>query len=368
MAKKLPVLPKFFPVINLLLLFIMAGAFFYFTNGANILQVIFSKKVTVAERNILKQVPASQFHGWIAWWDEAAALKSLDQNIQKLQSVSPVWYKLDGQGNLFQIPHKANLEIKKLAQQSKIKLIPTITNDFDANKISIVLHNSDIYNSFTEELLSLAKKYDYQGFDIDWEEMNPKDQQSFTFFIEALAEKLHQNNLTLTVSVHPQTGQASDRKIVKAYDLAKLAKWADALKIMAYDFHNQNSNPGAITPFSELTKVLVYTSKIVPFEKIILGLPVYGYDWEKGTNRKADIVSFTQAQELITKHNGQIQRDLESASLVGNYRKNGQEHVIWFEDAQTIREMIKKARSFGIYQFSFWRIGVEDSVIWTQYR
>lgn len=37
---------------------------------------------------------------------------------------------------------------------------------------------------------------------------------------------------------------------------------------MAYDFHNPNSDPGAITPFDKLKQVVKYSSSIVPVEKI----------------------------------------------------------------------------------------------------
>lgn len=310
-----------------------------------------------------KPVPASQFHAWIAWWDENNALNSLVKNTQSLNSISPVWYELNSEGKLQATNHKTKTAITAAAKQANIKIIPVIANNFDPVRVSKVINNSDTSRLFIEELANLATTENYQGFDIDWEEINPADQQSFTLFIQKAAELLHTYNLTLTVSVHPQTGQTSDREVAKAYKLAGLSQTADTIKIMAYDFHNPNSNPGAITPFIELKQVLKFSTSIIPTEKIILGLPTYGYDWP-ANGQKGSAVSFLQAQEIIKKYNGQVTRDTNSDSLVGNYNFAENSHQVWFEDAQTINKMVEIARSYGVYQFSFWRLGVEDPEVW----
>lgn len=339
----------------------LASALFYFSGGSSIKNLL-SENIGRAS----KLTPPSQFSGWIAWWDEENALNSLQKSSKTLISVSPVWYKIDSDGNLAEIPHKLEAQISALAQQANIKLIPAITNDFDPKRVSKVINNSDAFQIFAEDLANLATSKNYQGFDIDWEEISPKDQQAFNLFIQKLSEFLHTYSLSLTVSVHPQTGQSSDREVARSYNLAELSKNADAVKIMAYDFHNQNSNPGAITPLNELSKVLKYTISIIPTEKIILGLPTYGYDWEIGSGKAAQAVTFTEAIERINKNNGQTARDQKSYSLIGSYSIDNRKHMIWFEDIQTISKMIETARETGIYQFSFWRIGAEDPDLWTK--
>ncbi|MBI2601279.1 hypothetical protein HYW42_04995 [Candidatus Daviesbacteria bacterium] len=346
-------------------LFIMASLFFYFSTGISIKNLLIGSNSTPLKK-VQKPTPPSEYHGWVAWWDETNALDSLSENSGAFKSVSPVWYKINEQGTLEETPHKQGEQIKIVANKQTNKLIPTITNEFDSRRTSLVLNNSDKSQDLIESLKTLVLNSNYLGVDIDWEEINPKDQQAFTAFIKNLSEVMHQNNLTLTVSVHPQTGKFTDRAIARGYNLKALSESADAVKIMAYDFHNQNSNPGAITPLSELTKVLKYTVSIVPTEKVILGLPTYGYDWEIGSGKAADAVSFTESLERVNKNNGQTTRDMESFSLVGSYTVDGKKHLIWFEDAQTISKMIEKARVTGIYQFSFWRIGVEDPGLWAK--
>lgn len=347
--------------LTLLGFLILAFVFFYFSNGLNIKNLL--QETPVGHLTYLKPVPATQLNSWIAWWDEEKAVGTLKKN-PKLASISPLWYKIDKQGNLQTIPHFLEGPIKDIARQSNIKLIPAITNDFDPERVSKVINNTDILQNFMEKLANLAAGSNYQGFDIDWEEINPQDQQAFSLFIQKLSGFLHTYNLALTVSVHPQTGQPSDRAVARAYNLAKLSQNSDALKIMAYDIHNQNSAPGAVIPFGKLIEILDYTKSVIPAEKTILGIPGYGYDWAEG--QKGTAVSFAEASDRIKKYDGSIQRDTESYSLAGNYISDGKKHTIWFEDAQTIGKIIEKARSYGIYRFSFWRLGVEDPAVWTK--
>lgn len=341
--------------VTLIGLFILSFIFFYFSTGVSFKNLFTKTK---------EPIPPSEFNGWIAWWDEGSALESLNKNPTVFRSVSPVWYKINEHGTIEKIPNNLENQLTSAFKQQNTKLIPTITNDFDSRRTALVLNNSDIYADLIESLKTLAINSEYQGFDIDWEEIDPNDQPAFTFFIQKLADTMHKNNLLLFVSVHPQTGKITDRIVAKGYKFKELSESVDGLKIMAYDFHNQNSKPGAITPFAELTDVLDYTSSLIPSKKIILGLPTYGYDWEKDSKKTAEVVSFKQASERIKMHNGQTQRDPNSNALIGNYTINRQEHIVWFEDAETLGKMVTLARSYGVYQFSFWRIGAEDQNLW----
>lgn len=350
-------------VFTLIGIFVLSLIFFYFFTGANFRNSLINPGLNLLKTTIQKPTPPSEFNGWIGWWDENIALENLSQNSKIFKSVSPLWYRINKSGTAEKIPNSSEDQIKSVVSQQNIKLIPTISNEFDPNRIALVLNNTDISSVLVEDLKTLALNSNYQGWDIDWEEINPNDQPAFTAFIQKLADVMHQSGLVLTISVHPQTGKPTDRAVAKGYDLKALAAGTDALKIMAYDFHNQNSNPGAITPFKDLTDVLTYTKSILSPEKVILGLPTYGYDWE-ANKKPAEAVSFQQAQDRIKTNGGQTKRDPESNSLTGSYKINGKEHIIWFEDAETINKMIALARSFGIYQFSFWRVGIEDPALW----
>ncbi len=71
-------------------------------------------------------------------------------------------------------------------------------------------------------------------------------------------------------------------------NVEELGKIADGLFIMAYDFHNPNSdNAGPVAPVDgigvysnyDLTTMINDYLRVVPPSKILLGVPYYGYNW-----------------------------------------------------------------------------------------
>ena len=49
--------------------------------------------------------------------------------------------------------------------------------------------------------------------------------------------------------------------------------------IMAYDFHHAGSEPGPVAPITDVRRTVEFAIRYVPRRKIIIGVPLYGYDW-----------------------------------------------------------------------------------------
>lgn len=63
------------------------------------------------------------------------------------------------------------------------------------------------------------------------------------------------------------------------YDYGGIDAAVDFVFIMAYDWHEKHSGPGPIAPIDEIRKTLDNAVQRMPRNKIILGVPRYGYDW-----------------------------------------------------------------------------------------
>lgn len=70
--------------------------------------------------------------------------------------------------------------------------------------------------------------------------------------------------------------------------------------IMAYDWHHAGSEPGPVAPITEIRRTIEFTIAQVPSRKIIIGVPLYGYDWIIRTSRAQLLQRFqikTQSKE-----------------------------------------------------------------------
>lgn len=311
----------------------------------------------------IKPTPVSIYSAWLPYWDQERVLISLDKSNSKLRNISPVWYLVDADGQLQEIAKGDKQRVIETAKKTDISIVPAIFNNFDAQAVSTLVRDEKKSNNFVQQLVSIAKDKNYTGWDIDFEKLNPEDQKDFSKFITLAANELHQNGLLLVVSVHVQTGKASDWRSAKAQEWSVIAKEADFIRVMAYDFHNGSTSPGAITPIDRYKEVLRYAVSIIPTEKLVIGLPLYGYDWSDGQAVPVDYQQLEMIKEGLGLH---YEIDQKSQALTGSYMDKDVLHTVWIEDSVSVISKVQIARAFGVYQFCFWRLGGEDSSLWSQ--
>ena len=98
----------------------------------------------------------------------------------------------------------------------------------------------------------------------------------------------------------------------------------------------------------------------IPSNKILMGIPNYGYDWtlpyQRGT--RATTVSNVGAVDIAAREGAEIQYDVISqAPFFNYYDDNGKQHVVWFEDARSIKAKLQLANEFRLNGVSYWTLG-----------
>lgn len=49
--------------------------------------------------------------------------------------------------------------------------------------------------------------------------------------------------------------------------------------VMTYDEHGYVTGPGPVASAKWVDKVIKYTVSVIPQNKVLLGIPAYGFDW-----------------------------------------------------------------------------------------
>lgn len=361
-----------FPVI--ILSIISGGAFFYAKNRPQDNNTIESAKEAIlsATENIAEKAkeritipkPSEEdlirkekidTSAWIPYWDEARGFGIYEENSDIIESVSPVWFYANPDGTLTERrPNEFEEKINRVHSAGG-EIIPTITNP-SAQELSNIINDTNLTNVHIQNIVETAVKYNLDGIDIDYESLLATDKDAFSKFIKILGEELHKNRKLLTIAVLPKSAniiyQFSASR--QAQDWEAIGKYVDEFRIMGYDWtHNSTTDPGSISPTYWLKEILEYATETVDSEKIVLGLPLYGYYW------KEDGVSALTWEDVI-----ELEGDI-------NLDQNTLEKVIktetgeaWFQDAETINYRRELARDFGIKGVIYWRLGGEDPSIW----
>ena len=135
---------------------------------------------------------------------------------------------------------------------------------------------------------------------------------------------------------------------------------------MGYDYHWASSKPGPVAPIGWIRAVLRYAKTQIPAGKIILGVPLYGYDW---VGRQGTPVSWLQVFRLSNQYGVRPRFNDASQSPWFDYTDaSGRRHVVWFENGPSTKAKFEAAENAGIGGVYVWMYGFEDTSIWTALR
>lgn len=115
----------------------------------------------------------------------------------------------------------------------------------------------------------------------------------------------------------------------------------------------------AVSPINEVRRVLNYAVTAIPPQKILMGMNNYGYDWQLpyAPGTAARNISMQGAIDLAYNSRQSIQYSETSQAPFFEYTApSGQRHIVWFEDARSIRARLLLVNQYGLGGVSYWTI------------
>ena len=217
-----------------------------------------------------------------------------------------------------------------------------------------------------QQIADLVFNGKYDGIHVDFEAVNASDASLLTGFMKRLGVKLHAKNKLVTQAV----ARTSDTptKWGGVYDYAALAGINDYIAIMACDYHGQGSTtPGAIVPITWQRDVVRYAKTRIPAANILLGMPLYGYDWDLVKGPPATALRYDQGAALAKRSGASTGYDKDQEQPWLRYTDdNGHPHEAWYENADSLHAKLDLMINEGIGGFALWRLGQEDPAAWDE--
>lgn len=319
---------------------------------------------------------------------KVAALGKIPQNYDPLRAAFYVSYDSTSLASLQQHYHDIDLLIPdilhagaadghldveqdpKLAswmQTSQVELpIMAMVNNYDGKDwlvkpMAEMLANPAARKRLSKALTDFATAQHDPGIVVDFELVPASSQQDFTRFIQELGADIHAANLKLMVGL-----PAADW----SYDYKTLAADADAVILMNYDLHYPTSDAGPIAPQDWFERNIENIVKIVPAEKIVMGIANYSYDWPAKTkvvpHPIAQAVTFQQG--IITAVESESDVTFDPDTLNPHYSYEDEKnlvHTVWMLDGITGYNELRAAERAGVRGTALWRLGMEDPSIWS---
>jgi cellulose synthase/poly-beta-1,6-N-acetylglucosamine synthase-like glycosyltransferase/spore germination protein YaaH/peptidoglycan/xylan/chitin deacetylase (PgdA/CDA1 family) len=197
------------------------------------------------------------------------------------------------------------------------------------------------------------------GIVVDFEEVPQATEQHLQEFVAELAPALHAVGLKIMISLPAQDD---------TFDYGFYGKQCDAVVVMNYDQHWPTSGPGPIASQEWFMDNLQELLKVIPAQKMVVGVANYGYDWPEPDKKSHPTAKDLSVQEaLLHAYESEAQVELDPASLNPHYSYSDDSdrvHQVWFLDAVTAYNQMRAAERLGVQGTALWRLGSSDSSIW----
>lgn len=293
---------------------------------------------------------------------------SMIKNIKAIDEIAFFWYSFDGTGKISR-SNSADLSLKTIAQKNGVKAFALVHNlsgnQFNPQLAHKVLANPTIRTQFINNLVTLTTSENWNGILVDIEKVDPADRNNFSAFISELHIALKAKNKILSVALHAKYHDDPKDLWSGATDYTAIGKAADQVIIMTYDEHSIGTTQGPIASKGWVNRVINYTTGKIPKEKIIMGLPVYAYDWSSNMPILPTSMSVNKAADLAREHSVNILYDESQEVPHFSFTVAGVRHEVYFENNRSLTAKLEMAKKNRLQGIALWRLGLEDPTMWT---
>ncbi len=310
---------------------------------------------------------AATIHGKtvLTYYEDANSANALLSFYGNISQMSTDTYAINGRGNLSGYAPKSSI---KFASAHNISSYVAISNwgttDFSPSIAHTIVSNASVQSKAITNMLKLLKAQGYVGVNIDFESVNASDRNGFNKFIANLSQKMHAAGHTVIVSVPAEQADNPSDSWIGAFDYQALGQSADVLQVMTYDENGPWGPPGPVAGNDWVLQTVQFSTGVVAPEKLSLGLPAYGYDWNLTAGTGVQVF-WNQIPALISSTGATPLRDASSGAPYFDYTaSDGSNHEVWYEDATSISTKAQYAVTYKLLGISEFALGYEDQNFW----
>lgn len=251
--------------------------------------------------------------------------------------------------------------------------------------IENILDNKNTRQNLVNNIITEITANHLDAINIDFEYLGTPDkiyQQKFTEFIKtlraAMGNKSPQTKIYLSIAPLSARSQS-------LFDFSVLNPLVDKYIGMSYDYYAAGSDiAGPTAPmkgfkenkfFFDITTTYEDYLSHIPKNKIIMGVPFYGWDWAVEDGKKIQSMTFPDSDPrnysaVISYARAREEKNLKPQNCHwDNYaqqpwcwytdKKTQTDHQVWFEDNKSIAVKFDFAKSRNLAGIAIWTIGFD---------
>jgi chitinase len=278
-------------------------------------------------------------------------------------------------------------ELKKI--KPDLKVLISVGGWNWSGRFSDMAATDENRNKFTDSCVEFISKYGLDGVDLDWEypvggglktnSKRPEDKQNFTLLLKEMREKLDAQELKDNKDYLLTIAAGASNYYIENTEADKFQNYLDYVNLMTYDIHGpwdkytdfnsplyNNNDESYQYKISIESSVKAWLKTGLPAEKLVVGVPFYGYSYtvSKNTNgglyqthKNGKALSYdTIKKEYLS--NPQYSKNFHYESLVP-WLYNGKTFIS-YDDSQSIALKAEYIREQNLGGAMIWELS-QDS-------
>ncbi|MDF2653782.1 MAG: glycoside hydrolase [Bacillota bacterium] len=196
----------------------------------------------------------------------------------------------------------------------------------------------------------LGKKYFGMVFNFGY--IAPQDREQFVVTVSKAAARLNSMGALVMVSITPGINDMG-------IDYAALNKAANFIELKAFRQAAGSETPGPLSSADGIYNFLAFNT-VLDTRKVLLGISNYGYDWAIPSPENylpAQMLSNDDAERQAKELGAVIQYDDRAKAPFYLYHDvAGIQHIVWFENEESIKSKLQLVDEFDLGGISIWTI------------
>lgn len=327
--------------------------------------------------------------GYYAAWASGQGYKPEDIPAERFTQINYAFAGIEDGQAVLRDPARDGKNLRSLTGLRKrrpgLKIVLSIGGWDESTYFSDAAAAPDSRQRFARSCVDLITEYGLDGIDLDWEYPvsggaagivhRPQDKENFTWLLKSIRQALDEqsrrdgNLYVLTIA------GAADGSYLSCIEPRAVAETVDHIFLMAYDFHGPwdayaDFNAPLHTPTDGPARyrssvddgISSWLGQGVPAEKLVLGMPLYGYIYQGVSSGNNGLYSrFNSAKSVPW---NQVKNEYLTNSAYRQFRHAeaqapylyGNRSLLSYDDAASIAAKANLARQRGLGGIGYWEL------------
>jgi spore germination protein YaaH len=286
---------------------------------------------------------------------------------KNLNVISPALGSIDDQFNL-QANSDSSLT-NTIHTKNKMVWARIVMNNDTKTNVHAFLTNQNKVQEFIKQIHQSALKNDWNGINLDIENVSAGDREAFSQFIINLSHELNKTSIILSIDLPPDQEEKGNQQ--SPFDHKVIGEYCNYVVFMGYDQHwSTDPVPGPVTSLSWLKQNLQeFIQTGISSEKIILGLPAYTRIWEQ--NQQGSIVKdpaepIQYVEDLVKQNHRNLSWDSTLGEYYTSYDVNNLQYKVWLPTVKSFNIYLNLISQFQLGGSAVWNLDFMNPSYWNQ--